>query len=66
VTAVNGTTVTIGSTLVTVPACAAITWKGNWSGLTKAIRVGYNVQVSKGYVLNGITTATAVIVDNLL
>ena len=64
VTAVSGTTVTIGKTVVTVPACASITWKGNWTGLTKAIRNGYNVQVSKGYVLNGVTTATTLIIDN--
>ena len=64
VTAVNGTSVTIGTTVVTVPACTAITWKGNWTGLTKVIRVGYNVQVSKGYVSKGITTATSLIVDN--
>ena len=64
VTTVLGSTVTIGKTVVTVPSCAAISWQGNWSGLTKAIRVGYNVQVSKGYVLNGVTFATSLIVDN--
>ena len=64
VTAVSGTTVTIGASVVTVPTCASISWQGNWSGLTKAIRVGYNVQVSKGYVLNGVTYATSLIVDN--
>ncbi|MGD0961081.1 MAG: putative Ig domain-containing protein [Methylomonas sp.] len=64
VSSVNGANVTIGNTVVTVPACAAITWNGNWSGLTKAIRVGYNVEVTKGYVVNGVTTATSLIVDN--
>jgi hypothetical protein len=64
VTAVNGTSVTIGTTVVTVPACATISWQGSWSGLTKAIRVGYNVQVSKGYTLNGVITATSLSVDN--
>ena len=63
-TAVNGTSVTIGNTVVTVPVCATITWNGNWSGLTQAIRVGYNVEVTSGYVVNGTTTATALIVDN--
>ena len=63
-TAVNGASVTIGTTVVTVPACATIKWQGNWSGLAKAIRVGYNVQVSKGYTLNGTITATSLIVDN--
>jgi hypothetical protein len=64
VTAVNGASVTIGTTMVTVPTCATINWQGNWSGLTKAIRVGYNVEVKKGYVVNGVTTATSLIVDN--
>jgi hypothetical protein len=64
VSAVNGTSVTIGKTVVNVPSCAVITWNGNWSGLTKAIRIGYNVEVKKGYVVNGVTTATALIVDN--
>jgi hypothetical protein len=63
-TAVNRTSVTIGNTVVTVPVCATITWNGNWSGLTQAIRVGYNVEVTSGYVVNGTTTATALIVDN--
>jgi hypothetical protein len=64
VSAVNGTSVSIGTTVVTVPSCATISWKGNWTGLSKAIRVGYNVEVTKGYVVNGVTTASALIVDN--
>jgi hypothetical protein len=64
VTAVSGTSVTIGNTVVSVPTCAAISWQGNWHGLSKAIRLGYNVEVTKAYVINGVTTATALIVDN--
>ncbi|WP_347989644.1 putative Ig domain-containing protein [Methylomonas sp. AM2-LC] len=63
-TAVSGTSVTIKGVVVNVPACTAISWQGNWTGLTKAIRVGYNVQVQKGYVLNGVITATSLTVDN--
>lgn len=64
VTAVSGTKVTVGNTVINVPACATISWQGNWAGLTKAIRTGYNVQVSNGYTVNGVTTATSLIVDN--
>ena len=66
VTAIQGAQVTIGATVVTVPSCAAITWNGNWQGLSKAIRTGYNVEVTQGYVVNGKTIATALIVDNNL
>lgn len=63
-TAVSANSVTIKATVVNVPACTSISWKGKWSGLTKAIRVGYNVQVQKGYALNGVITATSLTVDN--
>jgi hypothetical protein len=63
-TAVSSTNVTIKGVVVNVPACTTISWQGNWSVITKAIRVGYNVQVQKGYTLNGVITATSIIVDN--
>lgn len=64
ITAVSGSNITIGAKPVTVLPCAAITWSGNWSGLTKTYKVGYSADMTKGYVLNGVTYATAINVDN--
>jgi hypothetical protein len=64
VSAVSGSNIIIGTKPVTVLPCTVITWSGNWSGLTKAIRVGYSADMTKGYVLNGVTYATKINVDN--
>jgi hypothetical protein len=64
VTAVSGSNIIIGAKPVTVLPCTVITWSGSWSGLTKAIRVGYSADMSKGYILNGVTYATNINVDN--
>lgn len=57
--AVAGKTVTIGTKIVTLPDCVAITYKGQ----AKALVVGYAAEF-KGYTINKLTYATSLIVDD--
>lgn len=59
-TAVSGKQVTVGSKVFTVADCATIVYKGT----AKSIVVGYDVEVKKGYALNGVNVATSLIVDD--
>jgi hypothetical protein len=59
-TAVNGKQLTIGSKAVTLLDCAKITYKGK----AKAPVVGYDADANKGYILNGITYTTSIIIDD--
>jgi hypothetical protein len=67
ITATSGTapmTVSVGTKSFVVTNCTAITWNGNWSGMTKSIKTGYSADMTKGYVSNGISYATSLIIDN--
>lgn len=59
-TAVNGNQLTIGSKVVTLLDCAKITYNGT----AKAPVVGYDAEANKGYVLNGVTYTTSIIIDD--
>jgi hypothetical protein len=60
ITAVGINTITVGTKVITVPKCAAITYKGH----ATSFGLGYKTEY-KGYTLNGITYATSLIVDDL-
>ena len=60
VTAVSGNQVTIGTKTFIVADCAAITYAGH----ATSIQVGYKVEVSKGYVSNGVNVAVKLTVDD--
>jgi hypothetical protein len=64
VTGVTASTFNIAGKTYNFLPCTKISWQGNWSGLTKAIRNSYNVQVNSGYTLNGVVYTTSLIVDN--
>lgn len=57
-------TVSVGTKSFVVMNCTAITWNGNWSGMTKSIKSGYKADMTKGYVVNGVSYATSLIIDN--
>ncbi|MGZ5008017.1 MAG: putative Ig domain-containing protein [Methylobacter sp.] len=57
-------TVTVGSSSFVVTNCTAITWNGNWSGMTKSIKTGYKADMTKGYTNNGVSYAQSLIIDN--
>jgi len=57
-------TVTVGTASFVVTNCTTITWNGNWSGMTKSIKTGYQADMTKGYSYNGISYAQSLIIDN--
>jgi len=59
-TAVNGKQLTIGSKAVTLLDCAKVTYNGK----AKAPVVGYDADSNKGYILNGVTYSTSIIIDD--
>ncbi len=64
VTAASGNTFTVNGKVFTILPCTTYIWNGSWSGLTKAIRVGYKVEVTGGYISSGVNYATKLNVDN--
>ena len=59
-TAVNGKVLTIGKKLVTLLDCAKVSYKGT----AKAPVVGYDADSNKGYIVNGVTYSTSIIIDD--
>jgi hypothetical protein len=59
-TTVNGKQLTIGSKAVTLLDCTKVTYNGH----AKALVVGYDADSNKGYILNGVTYSTSIIIDD--